>query len=114
MDVSDGLVGDLAHICEASGVGATIEAARVPLSDEVRALVADDAALFDVAITGGDDYEILATVSENRASEFAAEAKSVGVPVTRIGRITKGEAPPVVLASDGKPLVFQALGHTHF
>jgi thiamine-monophosphate kinase len=69
---------------------------------------------FAEAITGGDDYEILASVPETRASDFSAGAKAVGVPVTRIGRIVVGEGPPVVFGIDGNPLIFEALGHTHF
>ncbi len=114
MDVSDGLVGDLAHICEASGVGGTIEIASVPMSREAKAVVAgNDAALMTV-LTGGDDYEILATVAESRAAKFAAEAASAGVPVARIGRILAGRGPPVVHGADGKPLALSGLGHTHF
>ena len=114
MDVSDGLVGDLAHICEASGVGGTIEVANVPLSREAKAVVAgNDAALMTV-LTGGDDYEILATVAETRTAKFAAEAASAGVPVARIGRILAGKGPPVVHGADGKPLALSGLGHTHF
>jgi thiamine-monophosphate kinase len=114
MDVSDGLVGDLAHICEASRVGATIDATQIPLSEAAREVVESSSIAFSEAITGGDDYEILASVPEARASDFSAGAKAVGVPVTRIGRIVAGEGPPVVLGIDGNPLIFEALGHTHF
>jgi thiamine-monophosphate kinase len=114
MDVSDGLVGDLAHICRASGVGARIEAASVPLSRQAKAVIAGNGLALKIALTGGDDYEILATVPAGRAAKFAAEAEAVGVTVARIGRIVKGKAPPVVLGADGKPMGFDGLGHTHF
>jgi thiamine-monophosphate kinase len=114
MDVSDGLVGDLAHICAASGVGASIDAGSVPLSAAVRALVDTDKALLREVLTGGDDYEILATVSERRAARFAVEATDAGVPVTRIGRIIERAGEPVVLDATGRPIALKGLGHTHF
>jgi thiamine-monophosphate kinase len=114
MDVSDGLVGDLAHICKASGVGAEIEAGQVPLSRQARAVVAGNRRALGTALTGGDDYEILATVTKSRAGRFAAAARSAGVPVTRIGRIVEGSDPPLVLGPDGRPMAFAGLGHTHF
>ena len=61
MDISDGLVADLGHMCEASGVGALVEAAKLPVSSAIRTLLgAGEASLVEVA-TGGDDYELLFT-----------------------------------------------------
>lgn len=114
MDVSDGLVGDLAHICEASGVSAEIEAVRVPMSSEAKSVVGEDMAALATALSGGDDYEILATVDEPNAANFVAEATSAGVPVARIGRVVEGKGPPIVLGEDGEPLLLAELGHTHF
>src|SRR5207342_3429254 len=62
MDVSDGLAGDFAKLCRASGVGGDIEVARVPLSAAARAALDRDSAVIEPILTGGDDYEILATV----------------------------------------------------
>ena len=64
MDVSDGLVGDLAKLLSASGVGAEIDLDAVPLSAAARAAIMADPALLELAWTGGDDYEILCTASE--------------------------------------------------
>lgn len=114
MDISDGLVGDLAHICSASGVGATIEAGDIPLSEAARSVVVESRDALATVLSGGDDYEILATVGEAQASEFAAEAGSQGVPVTRIGRVSEEAGAPVVLDADGQPMALAALGHTHF
>src|SRR5215467_10312150 len=61
MDVSDGLVGDLGHICEASGLGAAIDAPRVPLSEPARAILAREPRWLKTVLTGGDDYELLFT-----------------------------------------------------
>jgi thiamine-monophosphate kinase len=113
MDVSDGLVGDLGHICEVSGVGAEIEAALVPLSAAARRFVNKDASALTTVLAGGDDYEILATVKESAATAFARDARAAGVPVTRIGRIVPGSA-PVVLGADGVPVRLRGGGHAHF
>src|ERR1700691_2587978 len=59
MDVSDGLAGDLAQLCRASGVAAEIDAARVPLSDAARAVLEAEPALIETILTGGDDHEML-------------------------------------------------------
>ena len=67
MDVSDGLAGDLAKLCRASGVAAEIDVARVPLSDAARAAIAADPALIETALTGGDDYEIVLTLAPEQA-----------------------------------------------
>jgi thiamine-monophosphate kinase len=114
IDVSDGLVGDLAHICEVSGVGAEIEAVRVPLSAAARRSVNADRSLLPVVLNGGDDYEIVATVAGSAASGFVRAAKAVGVPVTRIGRIVAGEGPPVVKDATGRTIGITEKSHTHF
>lgn len=114
MDVSDGLVGDLAHICTASGVGAEVDAARVPLSPAAGAILSADRSVLPAILNGGDDYEVLATVPANAAEAFAREAEAAGVPVTRIGKIVKGEGPPRVLDAAGKAIPLSSGSHTHF
>ncbi len=114
MDVSDGLVADLGHICDVSGVGAEIEAALVPLSPAARRLLAGDRGLMRTIVSGGDDYEILATVSRSAAPRFAEAARAAGVPVTRVGTIVDGKGPPKVLGATGKPMRLDGAGHTHF
>ncbi len=114
MDVSDGLVADLGHICDVSGVGAAIEAALVPLSPAARRLLAGDRGLLATIVTGGDDYEILATVSRSAAPRFAAAAAAAGVPVTRIGTIVEGRGPPRLTDASGQPIRLDGAGHTHF
>lgn len=114
LDVSDGLVGDLAHICEASGVGAEIAAGKVPLSSAAKAVVAGSDAALKMALTGGDDYEILATVRARNAEKFSRAAAGAGVRVTRVGHIVRGPHRPVVTDVDGEPIAFKDSGHTHF
>jgi thiamine-monophosphate kinase len=113
MDISDGLVGDLAHICEVSGVGAEIHADRVPLSSAARSRLAEPGALESI-LNGGDDYEILATVPRRRSGDFERAAKAAGVPVAAVGRIVRDKGPPVVLDADGKPIRLAGHSHTHF
>ncbi|MEJ0096747.1 MAG: AIR synthase-related protein [Bauldia sp.] len=114
MDVSDGLVGDLAHICDVSGVGAEVSAPLVPLSPAARAVLAADPALLSAILNGGDDYEILAAVPDSAARHFAAEAIDAGVPVTRIGTILAAKGPPRVADAAGKLVKLAAGSHTHF
>lgn len=91
MDVSDGLVGDLAKLAAASGVGADIDLAKVPLSAAVRAALMADPALAELAWTGGDDYEILCTASEREFPALAAAAEEAGFGLTSIGRVTSDQ-----------------------
>lgn len=112
MDVSDGLVGDLAKLCRASSVSAEIDVNRVPLSDEARAALAADPALIETALTGGDDYEILLTVSPDQLASFRQAAERAGVPVTEIGRVTAGEGAHFV--RDGQSLTFARSSYSHF
>jgi thiamine-monophosphate kinase len=112
MDVSDGLVGDLAKLCRASGVAAEIDAARVPLSDAARTAIAADPALLDTALTGGDDYEILLTLAPEQLAAFAEAAGRAGILVTEIGRVGAGQGARFI--RDGKPLDFARMSYSHF
>lgn len=112
MDVSDGLVQDLGHLCRAGGCAAVIEAAAVPLSAAAAALVAADAALLVAALTGGDDYELLfAAAPSDRA---AIEAAAMGTPVMRIGRFEAGAPEVSVLDAGGRPMTLPRGGWSHF
>ncbi len=113
MDVSDGLVKDLTRMCDASAVGATIEAVKVPLSTEARALVAGGAVALSDLLTGGEDYEVLSTIAPERAGDLARSAGSVGTQVTRIGTIEAGNKVRVVDAA-GQELAFTSTGWDHF
>ncbi len=91
MDVSDGLVGDLGHICKWSRLGAQIDWPSVPLSRAAKAALKYRPALRSAVLSGGDDYELLFTASPWAASLVAAAARRAGVPVTCIGRMVKGK-----------------------
>jgi thiamine-monophosphate kinase len=109
IDISDGLVADLGHVLDCSGVGAEIEAAGVPLSAEARGV---PRALLG-ALTGGDDYELLFAAPAEAAASVAAIGERVAVPLTRIGRIT-AEPGLRVLDAEGRPMNLQKPGWRHF
>jgi thiamine-monophosphate kinase len=113
MDVSDGLAADLAHLCEASGCGAQVEVASVPLSDAVAELVAGSPDLIGTALSGGDDYELLMALPPDRVSSVFEAAKRAGTQLTDIGAITAGSAIDLI-DRDGKPLALAKPGFTHF
>lgn len=113
MDVSDGLAGDLGKLCRASGAGAEIEAARVPLSKAARAVLAADAEAMETVLTGGDDFEVVATVPQRKLKRFFAAARRAGVKVTEIGRVTAGTGARF-LGADGRRLVFARASFSHF
>ena len=113
MDVSDGLVGDLAKLARVSAVAATVEVAKVPLSDAARAALAADPAQIEIALTGGDDYEIVCTVAPGKAEAFRAAAVAAQVAVTDIGAIAAGEGTQF-LGADGQALAFKRSAFSHF
>jgi thiamine-monophosphate kinase len=114
MDISDGLIADLAHICETSEVAAVIEAEKVPLSEAARAALALDASLFVPAVlAGGDDYELLFTVSAGAADGLEKLAAAAGLPLTVIGRIEAGRGVTAV-DRNGTALDTGAGGYRHF
>jgi thiamine-monophosphate kinase len=113
LDISDGLVGDFAHICRESEVGGELDATAVPLSAGAKALVAADQTALATVLTGGDDYEILATVAGKDGEAFATAAAVAGVLVTEIGRVVSGGGPPAVFG-DGGRLRLDHVSHTHF
>jgi thiamine-monophosphate kinase len=91
IDVSDGLMQDLGHILERSGVGAEIDASRIPVSPAYRALMGGD---FVHALTGGEDYELIFCMKPgHRESELSRRLR---VPVQRIGKIVRGEGLTVI------------------
>jgi len=111
IDVSDGLVADLGHLVEESGCAAVLHAARVP----VPAAVGGDPARLALALTGGDDYELLFTAPEDARGALAALAAQTGVAITEIGRTVAGPAGRVeVLDSQGAPLALERRGWDHF
>lgn len=114
MDVSDGLAGDLVKLCASSGVSAAIDAQSIPLSAPAARLLARGTVGIEAIVSGGDDYEILCTISENRFEGFAAAAGVAGVAVTSIGTIIAGSSVPRFLDAQGKEIALPRLSYSHF
>ncbi|BDU15528.1 thiamine-phosphate kinase [Lysobacter auxotrophicus] len=112
IDVSDGLLADLAHVARASGVGARVELDRLPASDALRAAF-DDATRHAWQATGGDDYELCFTAASQMREEIERIARETGTPVARIGRIEAGEGVRAVDAL-GAPWESAQVGYQHF
>ena len=114
MDVSDGLAGDLAKLCAASGVSATIDAARIPLSAPAQGLLGRGILSVEDIVSGGDDYEILCAIPQNRLDAFVRAADGAGVAVAAIGSIVAGTPVPRFLDAQGKQIALQRLSYSHF
>ncbi len=104
IDISDGLVADLNHILEASGVGGVIEVNSLPVST----LLPEKAA----ALTSGDDYELCFTIAQNEVDELAKISRKTNCPMTCIGRIEEGRG--VRILENGESLSLANLGYRHF
>ncbi|KRC11927.1 thiamine monophosphate kinase [Hydrogenophaga sp. Root209] len=111
IDVSDGLVGDLGHILQASGVGAEIALPDLPVAPALLPLT--PARRLDCILNGGDDYELLFTAAPTARAAVEAAAQASHTPVQRIGRI--GAAPGLrVLDASGHPVVVSTRSFDHF
>ena len=113
MDVSDGLVGDLAKMMRASGMGAQVTLGDVPLSAAVQAAVAADPALLGRALTGGDDYEILLACPPGALAALTEAATAAGVPLTAIGTVRDAGA-VTWRDGDGQEVAFGTGRYEHF
>ena len=111
IDVSDGLLADLGHVCAASACGATIDVERVPLSGELMSLFPPQEALAH-ALGGGDDYELCFTAPPSRAEEIETALEAAATPVRRIGQLVAGQT--VVCRRDGEPFEPPVRGYRHF
>lgn len=113
IDVSDGLIADIGHICAASGLGANVEAARVPLSGAARSALGRGAVEIVDLLTGGDDYELVFTAPADRSDAVRAAAARARVPVARIGTMTEGEGVSVFDPANARIAIDRA-GYRHF
>jgi thiamine-monophosphate kinase len=118
LDVSDGLVADLRHICTVSRLSAVIEASAVPLSAAARVAIDNDPQRLATALTGGDDYEVLFTAPPAAAARIGVLSRLFDTPIAPIGCMMalSDEAQPDVVVRDnmGRPLSFKSEGWTHF
>ncbi len=111
IDVSDGLVQDLGHLCRESGLGARLDAALVPASPAARAA---GPAWLERRLTGGDDYELLLAVPPEADLALHAALGAAGVAVTRIGTFEAGLDGVQVVGPDARPMPIARPGWSHF
>jgi thiamine-monophosphate kinase len=114
MDVSDGLAGDLAKLCAASGVSAAIDAPSIPTSAAAAVLLARGAVGIETIVSGGDDYEILCAIPEGSFAAFARAAGLAGVAVTSIGTVIADTSAPRFLDAQGREIALPRLSYSHF
>jgi thiamine-monophosphate kinase len=114
MDVSDGLAGDLAKLCGASGVSAAIDVPAIPLSPAASAALAGRATSMSEILSGGDDYEILCAIPEGAFEAFIRAAKAAGVAASPIGTFIAGESAPKFLDEQGRELSLSRRSYSHF
>lgn len=113
IDISDGLLADLGHICETSRVAAAVELARVPLSPAARAIVEGDPGICRRLVAGGDDYELLFTTPPDGVEAVASLSNRLAVPITAVGTIEAGAGVRLV-AADGRVIPVEGTGYRHF
>ena len=111
IDISDGLSGDLNHVLQHSGVGATIQAPLLPISAALQSQ--DQATQYEYALHGGDDYELCFCAPPAQRESIIQAAANVGVMVTRIGQIEAAPGLRIIDAA-GKPLALRARSFDHF
>jgi thiamine-monophosphate kinase len=109
LDISDGLLADLGHIIAESGVGAEVQLDALPLSKDFRDALKQNRQLIDLALSGGEDYQLLFTSREQQLDQLA----DFSGPITRIGRVSEGSE-ILVWGSDRKPYDCPRGGFDHF
>lgn len=114
MDISDGLIGDCRKLCDASGVSATLERSRIPLSEATQVVLDHDNRFWTSVLTGGDDYQVLCTVSPDRVGKYVEQAEQVGIQVTQIGVTKKGQSGNITLDIDGVEVSIDKDSYSHF
>jgi thiamine-monophosphate kinase len=112
IDISDGLLQDLGHICKASRIGAVVAEERLPLSSAYRLLAGPDGTRD--AVAGGEDYELLFCARRDDRSRITKLQKYIDVPITRIGTCVRWRDGMAVLDRTGRRVDFRVKGHDHF
>jgi thiamine-monophosphate kinase len=112
IDISDGLLQDLGHICQASGLGAEIWRDKLPMSPAYRAMTGKDGASH--ALNGGEDYELLFCARRRDRTRLRDLSRRVKVPITRIGRCLAAKEVIRVIDSSGKTVSVPGKGYDHF
>jgi len=111
IDISDGFLADLGHICESSNLGACVDASKLPLSQELLASVPTGTAL-EWALTGGDDYQLCFTASESRAEQLKEQARTRVLDITWVGEMVAEQG--IYDAKTGQGYKYKQAGFSHF
>lgn len=112
IDISDGLVADLGHICERSSAAGIVDYSALPCSAGLRPL-RHDAAVARAIATGGDDYELCFTAPSRCRGQLEALAARIALPLSRVGRMEEGSG-VIVRDERGQPMAFGKAGFDHF
>jgi thiamine-monophosphate kinase len=112
IDVSDGLLQDLGHLCDASGVGALVTEENLPLSAAYRSIAANNGTRY--ALNGGEDYELLFCVRRGDRSRLEQLKRRLDVPITHIGRCVDAKQGVQILDANRRPVRLMAKGYNHF
>ncbi len=113
IDISDGLLADLGHLCETSQVGAIIEFEAIPLSAAAKNLIASESGYRELPLYGGDDYELCFTAAPDKHDQLLSISRKLDCPLTCIGQIT-AELQVRCQDSDGRIMALPSLGYQHF
>ncbi len=117
IDISDGLIADLGHICDVSELNAVVRCSALPLSSAARVATALDPGLVEVILSGGDDYEILFTAPEDAQGAIDRVTQETGIPITEIGYMTSRKSSDRqirVMDDTGRPIALTSTGWVHF
>ncbi|MGC9385877.1 MAG: thiamine-phosphate kinase [Hydrogenovibrio sp.] len=112
IDVSDGLLADVTHLIEASGVGAALDMTAIPLSAAMQQQIDDTPQAWSMPLSGGDDYELCFTLPPERIAAFEQACRPLAIPIRPIGCITAGQT--LVLNNRPENLTLHSLGYQHF
>ncbi|PCH82383.1 MAG: thiamine-phosphate kinase [Hyphomicrobiales bacterium] len=114
MDISDGLIGDLVKMCKASSVSAKLDLGSIPYSAAAASMISGQRLAQQIALTGGDDYELLVAVGPENTLSFEKEASRASIAVTRIG-VFEERADETLSFCDAPPwMSFEKMSYEHF
>lgn len=114
IDISDGLVIDIKRLASVSGVGAVVESHKLPLSKTLRERISKDPGEINLALAGGEDYELLFTSPPEKKEAVSALARELALPITPIGKIFQKQRGVTVVDETGGPVTPAREGYEHF
>lgn len=114
LDISDGLLADLGHLCRQSGVGARVDIAALPLSPALSAALEARPELIEAVLGGGDDYEILFAAPPEQAPGLSRFAAETGIAISRIGEVTAPDKGVRAVTREGREIIPKHMGFRHF